>query len=330
MKDSPNLDLLRSCAVCLVVFSHFGLNVGWGRSFDIELLGRVGVAIFFVHTSLVLMQSLERQGGAAAPFFIRRFLRIYPLSVSIVVLMAVGASLGGHSVDGWMLLSNLLLIQNLTGTSSVLGPLWSLPYEVQMYLLLPALFAWTQVSGALRVMLLLVGAVIVLTVAQALAGGWEVLQFLPCFLPGVLAYVLPARSTRSPALLFGIAAAGAVAVPALVAGGAPQVPLLWGLCLALGFAIPACRQIPDGALAHGAKVVATYSYSIYLTHILALFFALGLSLGLAGTLAVFLAVQFAMARVCYRWIEKPGILLGQELARRLALKQPIRTGPEAG
>jgi peptidoglycan/LPS O-acetylase OafA/YrhL len=270
------------------------------------------VAIFFVHTSLVLMQSLERRGDAAA-FYLRRALRIYPLSTVIVLLLAGAAWMGGADLDGWTVLSNLLLVQNVTGHPSAIPPMWSLPYEVQMYLVMPALFAWTRARGPLRVMQLLAVAIVALTAAQALSGGWRLLQFLPCFLPGVLAAVLPQRRAHSPTLLFGIVAVGAVAIPALVAVGAPEVPLLWGLCLALGFAIPACREIASGALARGAHTVATYSYSIYLTHMLAMLFALGLGLGLAGTLAVFLAAQCAMARVCYRWVEKPGIDMGRRL-----------------
>src|SRR5665213_2328994 len=60
--DSSNLDLLRSIAVLLVLLNHvlsiFQVDAGIGTL--PWMLGRVGVLMFFVHTSFVLMLSLER------------------------------------------------------------------------------------------------------------------------------------------------------------------------------------------------------------------------------------------------------------------------------
>lgn len=321
--NSPNLDLLRSIAVGLVVFSHLGVNLGWsGPNYDIERVGRVGVAIFFVHTSLVLMMSLQRNGGAARVFFVRRLFRIYPLSVAIVSLLALAGWLAGANVDGRAVLSNLLLVQNITGHASRPPPLWSLPYEVQMYMLLPALYAVTRAhSGALRVVMLLAGSIAFLTLLRAAGWPFALLQYLPCFLPGVLAFVLGRRvkARRSPAALFAVVAVGAAAVPALITAGAPETPLLWGLCLALGLTIPACRQITIKPLARAAHIIAEHSYSIYLTHLLAIAIGLGLfpALPLVAKLALFLAALAACARVCYRWIERPGMALGVRIASRL-------------
>ncbi len=153
MKDSPNLDLLRALAVGMVVLSHLLLVLGDGfepPGYDIHAMGHAGVAIFFVHTTLVLMASLQRHGPAAVPFFIRRFMRIYPLSVAVVVFFGLLKLISGVSINWAEFMSNLLLIQNLTGHAAVPGPLWSLPYELQMYALLPALYAITTTQRALR------------------------------------------------------------------------------------------------------------------------------------------------------------------------------------
>lgn len=59
-----NLDILRAIAVTIVLMAHFALTMsgnGPGQrvvfGVDLYTLGRTGVLIFFVHTSLVLMLS---------------------------------------------------------------------------------------------------------------------------------------------------------------------------------------------------------------------------------------------------------------------------------
>lgn len=74
-KESANLDVLRSVAVLLVLGVHV---ISRFRHLDIRM-GEFGVLIFFVHTTLVLMFSLERQRAELpgqplfVPFMVRRF-----------------------------------------------------------------------------------------------------------------------------------------------------------------------------------------------------------------------------------------------------------------
>src|SRR6476646_7615937 len=81
--SSANLDLLHSFAVTLVVGFHlakfFNFRFAGLRITDFGLLG---VMLFFVHTTLVLMFSLERQSARPGaplflPFIVRRCFRIY-------------------------------------------------------------------------------------------------------------------------------------------------------------------------------------------------------------------------------------------------------------
>ena len=71
----PNLDFLRALAVLLVLTAHIaGYTI---RTNPVSFaMGQLGVMLFFVHTSLVLMQSLERQqlDGAALlrAFYLQR------------------------------------------------------------------------------------------------------------------------------------------------------------------------------------------------------------------------------------------------------------------
>src|SRR4030088_949687 len=89
-----NLDVLRAIAVLLVLFDHVGvfLNRSRGALESFWFIGNTGVIIFFVHTSLVLMRSLERTRARglrgwvrAGDFYIRRAFRIYPLAITTVL-----------------------------------------------------------------------------------------------------------------------------------------------------------------------------------------------------------------------------------------------------
>src|SRR2546430_3010621 len=111
------------------------------------------------------MQSLarryrgERWRDVFGHFLVRRCFRIYPLSILLVLVVFAfkipAANLGVwsiHYVDLGLagLFSNLLLVQNLTFTPSIVGQLWSLPVEMQMYLLLPSLFLLARRTTSVR------------------------------------------------------------------------------------------------------------------------------------------------------------------------------------
>ena len=143
LKSDRNLDILRALAVLTVLVVHC-----LPASLPQQIAGRYGVLIFFVHTALVLLYSLERQlgmPGLVRRFYIQRAFRIYPLSV-----LCVGTSLAFRiswpatvftPSSGVSVVANLLLVQNLLKDSrSISSPLWSLPFEIQMYLMLPVLF----------------------------------------------------------------------------------------------------------------------------------------------------------------------------------------------
>lgn len=318
MKDSPNLDLLRSVAVGLVVVNHFRFFFPLAPEYIpvSDALGFMGVSIFFVHTTLVLMLSMERNGAAAVPFFIRRFFRIYPLAV-VAVLLSAGVLAMRGPIDGGALLANLLLVQNITGHPSNPTPLWSLPYEVQMYLVLPLLYAATKTKRpVLSVALLCVASPLLVLLAMGLFN-LQVVRLVPCFLPGVLAFVLIRREPkRSPLVLFSVVGIAALVIPPLVASGVSGLPLHWALCLVLGLTIPLCREITNASLAKCAKVVATYSYGLYLTHMAAMGLAFNVLRDWPAVVqwSVFLIALPVLSYAAYRWIEAPGIRLGQWLA----------------
>jgi peptidoglycan/LPS O-acetylase OafA/YrhL len=330
--DSPNLDALRTIAVSLVVVSHISPLMGVDALFTFNwyTFGRLGVALFFVHTTLVLMMSLERHGSAALPFYVRRFFRIWPLAAFMVLVMAALHLRFHETVTLPQVIANLLLVQNFTGHVSMPDQLWTLPFEVQMYLFLPALFLLARRSLgwviALCAGVLTLGLLAFVTVWSAHTDIATPLHYIPCFLPGVLAYALMRhwRGTLSPWALFSFIAAAAVIAPMLVTAGVPETPLFWVVCLLLGVLIPTCREMKTGAIARGAHLVATYSYGIYLTHVLAFW------LGFAGLMeSQPVAMRWAMALLMlaglpfalYRTIEQPCIRLGARLAAAMTIRR---------
>src|SRR4051812_22461700 len=66
-----NLDYLRTFAVLLVFMTHLTDCIGLSSPF-IRWMAQAGVLAFFVHTALVLMSSLERDGAPARPHWVSR------------------------------------------------------------------------------------------------------------------------------------------------------------------------------------------------------------------------------------------------------------------
>jgi peptidoglycan/LPS O-acetylase OafA/YrhL len=179
----PNIDLMRGIAILLVILYHLDtiiiLPLGWGlvrdaagsahlaagsRVLRFVLLpfhmGRIGVNLFFVISGLCIHLRFARQQAEnpAAPFapktfFLRRFLRIYPV---YWVALAVGAFVApllyravypeGLSPSGFPaardLLTHVFMLHTFSKTTfmGIIRALWSIATEEQFYLLYPLVF----------------------------------------------------------------------------------------------------------------------------------------------------------------------------------------------
>ena len=333
---SANLDVLRSIAVLFVVVSHVLIeHFGYGKgTYSTQTLGTLGVLIFFVHTCLVLMLSLERQEikdnqyPGTIPFLVARVFRIYPLSVvvvSIVVLIDWATSSAHHG--GWTVLSNLLLIQNITGHESIPPVLWSLPFELQMYLFLPILYMLVTISGRFArycVGLLWIGMIFVILAVWRLGWDYSLIMFFPCFLPGVLAYCLKdVKKQLAPGLMFSFVGVMAVIYPWLVAHGIKATMLSWPICLALGLMIPYCHEIESAKLKKLGEIIARYSFGIYLIHVPMINFAfhyLRKEPPIVSWMVFFLGTS-GLSFLAYHAIEKPCTEFGKALSERLKSSQ---------
>jgi peptidoglycan/LPS O-acetylase OafA/YrhL len=332
-----NLDFVRAFAVLLVVGAHLCLYFGdvhFGF-FEFSLLGRLGVAIFFVHSGIVNLFSIERhvqrygEHHLFRAFMTRRCLRIYPLAVFVVGAVYLTRIPVAH-VGNWTatagnhpsaeIIPTLLLIQNFMQFDQILEPLWSLPYEIQMYCFFPLvylilrrfkstktlLFAWTLL------------AIVDHLVAPHLAKHGnlgkivaipDLLFFFLWFVAGFYAYKDMQSSKRRmpfwslPALLVFLCLACTLSY---------DRDKFVFITLCFGVALPFVQGCKLARMNRICAWVAKYSYGIYLLHDPAIWlgFVRLRHTPLAVQVGVFLATTFGGSVLLYHVLEHPMILVG--------------------
>lgn len=336
--ESPNLDVLRALAVLLVLVDHVVKFAGreWLGPIEVSWMGGFGVFLFFVHTCLVLMLSLERLQRDGGPllsrFYLRRAFRIYPLSMLAVLTVVTFSIPTSHIANGTLVLhtpsrgeviANLLLVQNLTHyRNHIIGVLWSLPMEVQMYIMLPFLFLLARRYGPKLILALWTLGVGAAIVQPYVSYRMDLAQFVPHFIPGVVAYALlpQARARFSsawwPAWLLLLTSIFLVASPSNATG--------WICCLALGISIPWFEQMTWAPLVRVAHLIAKYSYGIYLGHLFCLWgaFMVWPDLPRVAQWALFTLFMLVLPVVLFHAIEQPMIRLGGRLAAKLHSPAP--------
>ena len=329
--------MLRAVAVLAVFFAHLFRNVlGISKAGGIDLgeAGRAGVYLFFVHTSLVLLLSFERNPRSTArSFYVRRAFRIYPLSIACVLLVYL-VRIPFEPLEAFTPISlprlavNLALMQNLTPQwKEVIAPLWSLSWEVQMYLVLPLLYlAIRRGLGTLPLLALWLAALVVGGPAwgDGPVRALRIAQYVPCFLAGAIAFVqLDPRRRRAlalPSAFWPFVTVGSVVVYTIVQsfiadGIAFATKYL--LCLALGFAIPLVRELPESFATRASHAIAKYSYGIYLSHFPVMWLVFQkLQLPPMVRWPLFVVLSAAVPVLAYHAIEQPLIDVGRRLAER--------------
>lgn len=350
--SSRNLDLLRSFAVMLVVGFHLAKFSNWHfGKLRVTDFGLLGVMFFFVHTTLVLMFSLERQraGSSAAlfvPFMVRRCFRIYPLAILVVTLaflfhipsdLQFGKFNLLHQSAG-NFLANLLLVQNVTLQKPNPGILWSLPLELQMYTVLPALFlfaarvksSWGMIAFWWSVVALWFGAGFATGVLPLHEGGarapaeamLKFTRFVPCFLPGIVAYKLWSRPRLFAASFWPVFLALCCAAFMWLSGSQP-IETGWFICFTIGLGVCFFREMRENLLTRLTKRIARYSYGIYLVHYFAIWigFAVCRSLNVVLQITIFAALLVSLSVLLYHGVEAPMIAAGVKISGKL--KHPI-------
>lgn len=339
-RQLPTLTGLRGIAALAVLFYHIRASMGsFAPDWAIALLGHgyLAVDLFFILSGFVLWwtygAAFGDQGRAAiAPFIIRRFARIFPLHLAIMLAMIAFAgvlALSGRPLEPQYPLANLpahlLLMQNW-GLSDRLAwndPSWSISAEWAAYLLLAlgGTAAARLGTGPWRFPLF------AFAIAAAL-GGWFALtgrsgigadipatglvRCLAEFGIGVLLCqwwsALRARKPLVRATAVVLAAAGT----ALIASGVSQpagVPLVMAaVVIAALEASLAPRPLLGGA---SAQWLGTVSYALYLAHfplwiLFKLLFVADVAAVSAPAIAAFVGAALLTAHLLHRHIELPG------------------------
>jgi peptidoglycan/LPS O-acetylase OafA/YrhL len=219
--------------------------------------------------------------------------------------------------DTPQLWSNLLLIQNITQSANVLVPLWSLPYEVQMYLALPFIYALGKRYG--KPPLMVVASGVVWYMCRRFDLAWGLLTYLPWFVMGTAAYFQP-RRIRFPDGAYYVAISLLVLTPIAcwlwIGHSVAWIELGCGGLFAAS--LPGFPEIESKVVALVCHYIAKYSYGIYLAHVPVLLtlqqmaaMPVVMRIGACTCLLVVVPV------ILYYVVENPMIKIGGHIARRL-------------
>lgn len=331
--QSANLDFLRAFAVIAVLIAHLCDAL---RIDAFQYLGQTGVLLFFVHTALVLLRSLSRlhadgEGHVVSRFFVQRAFRIYPLylaAIAFTLLLRVPwiDTFGAHPRAPWLgwhwIAANLLFVQNVIFVTNVSSPMWSLAYEMQMYLVLPLVYLIAVQKEALTKLVLIAFLAASSAIAMRIllplpfdGGAHEpITYFVPCFLGGAYAFVRSERKAFLPGfLLFPF-----LCVCASLFCWQPNLPFVqWLICTIVGCTLPMFAELKSKALAAAVHSIAKYSYGIYLWHwpLLWIWFRWASGISLAARCILFAGSLALLSTLSYHLLEAPLILMGRRISR---------------
>jgi peptidoglycan/LPS O-acetylase OafA/YrhL len=350
------IEAWRAVAAWLVVYTHF-----WafsGTDWVPLRLAHTGVNLFFVVSGFVFAHYVLGQRLNWKAHAVRRAFRLYP-----AYLLAVAAYAGLKASEGQPLRYlaehlTFLHVQHKEMAFYYNPPFWSLPAEVEFYLVLPLLAGAAHKAanhwgpqGPLRLLMVLLLAAAGLrwalgweSDAQAQNAAFIALHHLPGvlveFLLGALAWHVSARllSTLQRLALLGLGLAGWWGLAAWYgqvgdAGvHASAMRGLLGAAAAVCFALLVASTVrPTSPQTHAPTVAAwrwpalwagRLSYGVYLFHMAALRLAEGWAAGWGwshgATRTLAVALTLAMATAVYLAWENPWRLFGRRWAARLS------------
>jgi peptidoglycan/LPS O-acetylase OafA/YrhL len=294
------LDGVRGAAAMFVVLHHmwlaswsgFPTNTGpWWLGW--LLYGHMAVAIFIVVSGFSLALVPIRNGaelaGGVRRFLRRRAWRILPAYWAALILSVLVTAVLLHpelspGAQAKTLAVHGLLLQDVVGSTTPNGALWSIATEWQIYFVFPIILALARRTSVGTAVF---ATVVVVLLAHAAAGLGGLLgkidhltpQFLALFALGALAVWFGsgdrAERLRRPLAIVAAAALAAFVVLAVAEGSEWVVARFFWMDLLFGVGVAgALSLVHAGGLAPARRVLASrpalwlglFSYSIYLVH----------------------------------------------------------------
>lgn len=284
------LDLCRFLAAFLVLISHVrthafvgyneleGAHNLFGTGFMTLMgFGNTGVVIFFVLSGFLvggkLFVNAQKQSFKPSSYILDRTLRIWIPLIPAVLFGTLVSLFLGHAFSATNFIGNMLGLQGIFVSSVPLNPsLWTIAYEIWFYV-----FA-LGVGLCLSAKRFTFAGVTIITLSLAMLSALDIRYFL-CWLIGAFAYIRRPTVASSRCLIFAIflCAVGALQIKLGEAGMLASFAIFrvenFRLMLAIGFALLVRQLILMPPRHYFLKKVekmgawlATFSYSLYLTH----------------------------------------------------------------
>lgn len=327
-----SLQYMRAVAALMVVAYHIGAALqrtgGSADTFSFAA-GNAGVDIFFVLSGFIILQSTRENGVGPIEFLWRRIVRIVPLYWLLTLLIAnvaiiAPSVLKSTQFDGWHLLASLGFVPfehpTLHEPLPLLIPGWTLNYEMAFYAVFGLALLFPQRLQVPAVLGVLIAAVSVRwLIPYNFIGAFYTLPIILEFGCGMLiaeAYRNGVRiSVPVCALFVGVGSLGLATLVQIgtwrsFTCGLPTALVVIGVVFLERERAFSAWRFP--------LFLGNASYSIYLTHVLAipLVSALAAERGMpadAGRgyvfLAVALAASIAVGSLCHLFLERPLLLL---------------------
>lgn len=351
-----NFNLLRFIAAYAVLFSHsFALTTGIP---DLQPLSRhlgvtpgtIAVDIFFVVSGFLVTASLLNRGNLVE-FCFARVLRIFPALIVMVAVTAIlGAALSSYSTNNyfsdqhfWLyVVKNMTVVTGLHNElpglfehnpmkSGVNGSLWTITYELKMYILLAVLWLLLGVLKTHR-QEIFSKAIIAIALASFIAyllktyslinitwlGDYPRLVFM--FFSGALFFVL--RNTITLSLRFFL-----ILLAALIVAGQNKVTFDGVYAFVIAYIVIFAAYAPKGRIRIFNKF-GDYSYGIYIYAFPIQQGIVAATPGISIEMHVFISTALTLPIAIASWhlIEAKALLLKSATAEILRQRMPFLAG----